>query len=172
MIQTQHQVQQHCIGGIRNWRNEVRHALRGINNNSNNEFAIVSRSRRIYGHKKVTQLSSSLTKCALAQLPWLRLLVRGLHGTRRLGLSSTLVMDTPQTCNKAAKVTTRTLALNTGVRPACGLDQRRRRGPTCLTTPVLGSVCCSIPGPSSSGETALVNKVWVFPGGSGLKSAC
>ena len=24
MIQTQHQVQQHCIRGIRNWRNEVR----------------------------------------------------------------------------------------------------------------------------------------------------
>lgn len=37
------------------------------------------------GTRKSLKLSSSLTKWALAQLPWLRLLVRGLHGTRRTG---------------------------------------------------------------------------------------
>ena len=76
------------------------------------------------GTRKSLKLSSSLTKWALAQLPSPPFLVRGLHGTCRLGLSFTLVMDMPKTCNKAAKVTTRTLVLNKGVHPGCGLDQK------------------------------------------------
>lgn len=88
------------------------------------------------GARKSLKLSSSLTKWALAQLPSPQLLVKGLHGTCRLGLSFTLVMDTPQTCNKAAKLTTRILALNKGVQPGYGLDQNWRRGSTYVTIPV------------------------------------
>ena len=102
------------------------------------------------GTRKSLKLSSSLTKWALAQLPSPPLLVRGLHGARRLGLSFTLVMDMPQTCNKAAKVTPRTLARKRGCATWDGLDQKWRRGSACMAVPVFREHLCSTPAPSSS----------------------
>lgn len=88
------------------------------------------------GAGKSLKLSSSLTKWSLAQLPSPPLLVKGLHGAHRLGLSFTLVMDMPQTRNKAAKVTPRTLALKRGCATWDGLDQKWRRGSVCTAVPV------------------------------------